>query len=336
MMKALKPYGITYSTLHSYASLFTWPRRIGNMTGVNALGPKRAKGSWDAKRFKAQASELQSLFPVLANFMTNVVCVEGGNAVARRHGLCFLKLTAVLDLIDKSARGGVTKDALQRAMATYLTEFKALYGEAVMTIKFHLAFHLAVWLDSVHFLPNCTVLERKHRTPKKFADAIRNTGAAFESGVLREVTLRHLGVLCDACSVHFEVQPCLQNPITPNAKLKARLESTFGSSSYIASAAARCSEWEVVHTGDVVLFTLRDGNVGVGRVQLHFSTSKRYAPLTIIHQWEFIRHKNDISYTWRAHTDWPCVVDTSVILCATTFCLNDGVAEVLRPAHARV
>eukprot|EP00971_Amphidinium_carterae_P350243 6491454-Amphidinium_carterae.3 len=45
MMVELKSYGISYATLHSYISLWSWPSHVGTNTGADCFGPKKAQTS---------------------------------------------------------------------------------------------------------------------------------------------------------------------------------------------------------------------------------------------------------------------------------------------------
>ena len=303
LMKALKRYKFTYDMLHEYALLFKWPRRVGYLTGVKSLSQERAHSSWEAGRFKAQASESMSILPVIANFIQNVL-VDHENGTIRAHAACFMKLMNFWELIDISARYSVTAAEVQSAAADYGASFKELYGEDCMIFKFHMMFHLSKWLDIIGFLPNCQVLERKHRVPKRYADQCRNTRVStFASSVLREVTVRHLAVLEDAASVHFQVDPCLQNPHPPSKLLDKQLRSLFGDADYIVLASARINEYEVVQKGDVVMIE-EDGAITVGAVVVHISATTAADPLTLVTKWI-----NPIIRMARAARSTPCMPD---------------------------
>ena len=343
MMRLLRPRNVTYKLLHTYAKAFSWPKRVAGVTGVDALGPRRSESSYKACAFKAQASEHKSLMPVLANFVTNAM-LNHDDPVVHDHAVCFLRLVKVLDLIEASARGDISAATLLDATVQYMVHFKRLFGEEHMVIKHHLAFHIHKWLDELRYLPDCGPLERKHRVPKRYGDVQRNTSPqnnAYCGSVLRQVTARHIAVLRDDCSVHFNGMPCLQNPIKPSRKLLAALNSSFashaaGTAGYIVSAAARCSEFEVIHKGDVVM--LEAGNdIVVGVVELHFSATTSNDPITLLQEWELVSQRTRSS-VWKMRRDRPYCCMTSDILYACIVCkdADSNTAEVLHPSYYRM
>ena len=106
--------------------------------------------------------------------------------------MCFMGLVRIIQDIMKSARYAVDCDALQRSISAYLGAYKALYGEANMQPKTHYMMHFLAFIRRWQFLPNCFVLERKHKIPKKFANQLLNTKTNWETYVLRDVTNEHL------------------------------------------------------------------------------------------------------------------------------------------------
>ncbi len=214
LMRHLKPKGLTYAVLHEYASLFRWPAAVKGNTGVDALTTKRAKSSWDECSLKAAASECLSLFPVIANYILAMREGSKDHEVVQ-HCTCFLLLVKVLELLQSSARGVVPPALLRAAIEAHLKSFKALYGSEAMTTKFHATLHFPAFLEKHGFLPNCFVLERKHKGPKRYGNEIRNTSAAWEASVLREVTALHLNVVSDMPHDFLVLVRVCCNPILP-------------------------------------------------------------------------------------------------------------------------
>ena len=84
-----------YSYLHLYMARWTWPRRIH--TAVASLfEPKRETSNKKAHTFKAQASELLSLVPVLAFFIAFVALPSG---ICDLQCKAFLAAADVLDML---------------------------------------------------------------------------------------------------------------------------------------------------------------------------------------------------------------------------------------------
>ena len=73
-----------------------------------------------------------------------------------------------------------------------MAEYCRLYGPEAMTIKFHEMMHFPAFLRTWSYIPNCFVLERKHKHAKRFANEVRNTALLWEAVVARDITARHL------------------------------------------------------------------------------------------------------------------------------------------------
>eukprot|EP00971_Amphidinium_carterae_P229896 4562200-Amphidinium_carterae.1 len=200
-MAELKSYGISYATLHSYISLWSWPSHVGANTGADCFGPKKAQTSARKQVFNAQASESTS------------------------------------------------PSKLQLAIESDLSEFKRIYGEDRMVPKFHYLLHMPHFLARWKCLPNCFALERKHKEPKRYAQGIANTSRQCEASVLREVTNKHISVLCAAESKHFLSESTLINPKLAPKDLMQVLQTTMGM--HLEYMVARMHGWEKCKIGDV-------------------------------------------------------------------------------------
>ena len=129
-----------------------------------------------------------------------------------QHCECFLALVAIIETIQRSARAATDCEALQRNIRDYLSSFEALYGADWMTIKFHFLIHYPAFIKKWTSLPNAFVLERKHKTPKRFGNEMRNTSYQWDSSILREVTNHHIATLTGVDVHHFSVKPALVHP----------------------------------------------------------------------------------------------------------------------------
>eukprot|EP00969_Alexandrium_andersonii_P191164 8443996-Alexandrium_andersonii.AAC.1 len=64
------------------------------------------------------------------------------------------------------ARSDISAESLMQKVMAHLRAFKALYGDSVMTPKFHYGIHLA-WQYKQHgLLVACFMHERKHKVLK--------------------------------------------------------------------------------------------------------------------------------------------------------------------------
>ena len=119
----------------------------------------------------------------------------------------------MLDLLLASARGGVSPEALETAIVQHMDDFKSAFGEEHVAPKGHYVLHLPEMLHRLGFLPNTLVHERKHKTVKRFGDAVSNTGAGFDRGILEEVTCHALHAMATAPGLKLELG--LQEPKNP-------------------------------------------------------------------------------------------------------------------------
>ena len=106
-------------------------------------------------------------------------------------------------------RSDAAKAKFPDALLAYLRSFKNLYGTKPLVQKHHMALHLIE--QSAGTMPACYCLERKHKHVKRFANEVKNWKSDRTNGILREMTARHIAVLKHTDSVHFNVDPCLQN-----------------------------------------------------------------------------------------------------------------------------
>ena len=342
LLEALKPHGITYATLRTYVSHWTWPSNVKKQSLTDPLEGKRAKSSWDDGVFKCTASEALSLMPVVAQFVEASVLAMA-SADARRHGACFMLLINVLQLIEKSARGATTPANLQRAIVAHLRTFKALYGDEWMPVKFHMSIHLPMFLQRWGFLPNCFVLERKHRVPKKYANDMRNTSGDWEKSVLRECTAAHFAEL-ERNTTHFQAAACLIDAFAPKAAMLKTLLSALGvhhipdahhGIELTTARTARINEWETCAKQDVVL--IKSGvDEFVAQIRFFVSIHDRAAAhdhtLAGVERWRKVAAGNRCS-KWQRSVDDLKLVVVDEIACSLIWADSGGLASVLAPSR---
>ena len=334
LMRELKPAaGISYATLHDYVSLFNWPSSVKYNTGVDALTPRRAKTSWDDCSLKATASESLSLYPVVANYI-QAVRDRTTSPLVVQHCMCFLLLVKVLELLQTSARGHVQPNVLQAAVEAHLNAFKALYGAEAMTTKFHASLHFADFLGRYGFLPNCFVLERKHRSAKRFGNEVRNTSAAWDASVLREVTSNHLGLLSNLQHTYYDDDVCLLEPHVPSKRLLELLQQHFdgiSAENCQTSATVRINRWERVSVGDVVM--VQQGNdtiLGEVRYLVAAAFAEGTSVVAGLLRWELLS-EGLRAWKCKRKPDTPYLCMADEIVCSIIWGGSGDVATALKP-----
>ena len=334
MMLKLSAFNISYSTLDRYVNAWCWPRHVGTTTGADCCGVKKAKSSWKKQVFNCQASEGRSLYPIFANWVQEVLLRSDIDEVVAM-GRNYLHLTLVLELVESTARDispSTHPRRLQAALDEYLSAYKEIYGKEWMTIKFHMALHLGVFFERWGCLPNCFALERKHKHPKRFTQEIRNTSLDYDASALREVTNRHISVLCSPDSTHFQTEPGLLDPRTPSKQMLLELCECFNCRAEFHTAQkARYNKWEKCSRKDVVL--INDAGVKrVGHIMMIFKASlPGRVDLNVVHvdTWSYIS-------SGARFTKWACagqmaIFELSSIERTRIYSMSGGSAVVLMP-----
>ena len=109
-----------------------------------------------------------SIIGICAYFFNMSSTMEGGRSAAEKaHAKCYLLLTHLVELLQRSAREIIDGRLYTAAAQDFLKLYHDLYGESTMTPKFHSVLHFGAFLQQWGSLPNCFVLERKHRLPKR-------------------------------------------------------------------------------------------------------------------------------------------------------------------------
>ena len=214
--------------------------------------------------------------------------------MVKRHCECFLLLVTVVELLIASSRRFVDPLALRDAYCQYLSLFKDLFGPQCVTPKFHMAMHLWNFMLRFGFVPNCFVLERKHRVAKRFGDAVTNANSNWGRFVLREVTCNHLASLAD--STRFQTGSFLCGACRPIPERHDMLKQAFADlhadpgSDFLIAREVRINAWEAVAEGDVVMVRDEGGQTFVGT--LLWSVSARFGGradvLSAVTKWELV------------------------------------------------
>ena len=255
----------------------------------------------------------------------------------RHHYAVFEALAMVVEEIVRVGRLQSDPERLERNVKRYLSSFKQLYGEAWMTQKFHYLHHFTQHIKrwGKKGLPNCFCLERKHKGTKRFANNNMSVCDTWDGTVLRDVTCMHISNLRDPNK--FSRKPGLVHGTSPSKQMLATLATTFmhadKDSIFKCAIAARCNHWEVVHTGDVVIFNSLEhaGKHMAGQVVQHVSVTSRGQERvhSLIHMLEHTGVHRKYSNHTLGGAAW---VHTDSIQCATIFA-RGGVFRILKPVH---
>ena len=332
LMTEIKHLGVTYAMLNEYVSQWKWPATLASKLANpgGALASKRASSSWEAGSLKATASEAVSMMPILAHFFERLQ-FNTANADLKQHLGCMLLLVRVVELIMLSSRRRVDPDELQIASNMYLAKYKSLYGGLAMTTKFHVVLHFPIYLRNFKYLPNCWVLERKHKQPKRFSNEMRNTSGSWEASVAREVTNRHLAAFS---SIRRCRTATLLEPVTnaPPPMLETLVAELGGAVEVWTSRSARINECERIGKGDMVLLHAEHGSRVVGEVVFIASVAvdELHTVICQVQLLEMSSLAGPRATKWR-RSEALQIVDAGQVECAVVWAGEGSTITVLSP-----
>ena len=169
--------GIDFAALRTFASsAWLWPAAQNKHKIDDIFTPSRERSCSDS--FKASASELLMLFPMLRYFALIIV------APTKRCDKEVESLVSLCDVLDifLAAKRGTKVRGVGDKLGTFLEAHKSAYNLQYLKPKHHYSWHNAKQLERSINL-DCWVHERKHQALKRAAGCVKNT-AKFEASVL--------------------------------------------------------------------------------------------------------------------------------------------------------
>jgi hypothetical protein len=329
LLEALRSNGCTriYDLFNGYIEQFNWPWRVRNKNLHSLFDENRREGNRKARSFRCQASEMLSLYPVAAMFVTSTILPTAG---CDDECLAFLACCDLLDAFTSIPRGRVSPNMLASRVERFLGLFNAVWGYVNMQPKFHWLLHYARCLSRFGTLISCFVHERKHRTIKRYAADILNT-TNYEKSLLSEATCQHLYMLSLPETFNFSVG--LVRPTKASKKVQDLLRDHFGTNvlDVSSSAESRISEYATCHKTDVVLYKSDDEQLNAGVVLAHLDVEGD--ALSIISCWDrIVVRLNDSCADFQYARDRLTMVYTDTIIDAVTWTMvRDGVVRVILP-----
>ena len=173
LLSSLQPVMDIYERLYEYVALWVHPKAFKMDDVCEAFNAARKRSNLNAKKFKAIASELLGLYPILAYFFQSILL--RGDTEFNAKILAFLALCDVMDMVQAITFGIIQPEHLEKAINKFLALCVEAGWEDYFIKKFHWLLHLPSHLARFEFIPWCFTLERKHRLVKRFATAQRKT-----------------------------------------------------------------------------------------------------------------------------------------------------------------
>ena len=331
MMYELRKTAFNYNFVDAYVKLWEWPAAVAANHGKAVC--ERGHLHIKSKRFSCTASEGRSLLPVLANLVANTRIPIGDHAVA------FLALAKCMELCDATARRHVDPQHLRDCITEHAEHYKRLFGSQWIFKKNHYAFHLADQLEILFYLLNCWALERKHKTPKRFANQTQNLTAPFDVSVHREVTALHIQSL-KLEPHHFTERPRLINPHPIYKSMLKHLDlNGIPADAFQMARTMKFNEYEACTVGDVVFLAAEAGNrFAAGKIHMLISISKTSPGdeevAALIESWEYRSHTERCTKWNTSNAPLKCVL-ASQLLHTAIWSQTGSIASVLLPLHMK-
>lgn len=182
LLWALAAHGVTWGHIRSFVSSgWHFCRALGSpKVLLECFASAREKAFHNDSGFKATASEMLLLCPVLQYFLHRVVGLASG--MADQIG-SFDKLCRVMRLVGLIKLGSASADELATAMKSHALAFQHAYPDAGVKPKNHYILHVPMHVARDRVLLDTFVGERKHGSMKRQAECIKNTGT-FERTLL--------------------------------------------------------------------------------------------------------------------------------------------------------
>ena len=177
-----------WNIMFSWLQLWTFPQATRHSKVHQLFTNKRVESHKKARKLKAQASDILSLYKMIA-FYLQTVCMKAGLCIKQCHA--YLCMCTVLDLLQSVPHGVVTAKMITASVEAALETMRAAGWQSEMVPKHHWMLHYGDALRKLQMLPACWSMERKHKLLRRFADPIQNT-SKYELSMYHEVLTQEL------------------------------------------------------------------------------------------------------------------------------------------------
>jgi len=264
--------GFSWKGLRDFASAaWLFPGRSSHVKLADVFSDSRETASKSAEIFKAGASEVLSVYPILRYFAEVVVATIGS---CEKVVASFLACCTVLDLSQMLKVGGQNDPALVLEFKNACSRFLGLhvfaYGREFAKPKHHYLLHCSTQYEEDGKWLDCFVHERKHQVIKAQATDVKNT-RSFERSVLMPV-----------CNSMLHLMEGMQpSGLTGPTSRAMELDATFAAP--VSVAARMTYAWMQFSKGDV-LWECRSAVMVLGCVSFNGGFGLLVEPLRLLNR----------------------------------------------------
>jgi hypothetical protein len=246
--------GWGFPEVAAYMATWHWPSHVKERPD-DVFNARRASAGNNAGTFKAGASEILRLYPVM-RFMLRMVL--GGAGRLDRERCSFDALCSTLDALMAVKSGRISALLLHQRITQHFQAFQVAYPDSGWVPKHHYALHLPGMLRRHGTLWACFVQERRHKVLKVNASRITNTGN-FEESLARALFNVHVSWLEEE---EFTTTGSFlrEERAAPPETQTLLADLLPGAASFFLAASAVCNDRKVAK-GDIVQSSNQCGRV---------------------------------------------------------------------------
>ena len=315
-----------WSSLHSYMSLWVLPGHLKSVCNMPSFFvEKRVKSHREAEKFKAPASDILCIFPVLAYYTKTVA----RNATCAASVEAFLAVCDFMQLLLAShhAHCMVTGAQLDAAAERILTSFRSAGWSCIK--KFHWTLHYGDSLKAHGALVPCWAMERKHKQVTSVATSVTNL-RHYEHSVYQELLSGQIHRL----KLPLPQVPCLETKSMATKKLQCFLEQHMHAS---GQTIHKCHTLLLANGGrvavrDVILVQNDTADWDCGEVWSNFSVGS--STYSLVSLFELVKKETNLgTCTWKEDPGKVTIIPAEDVVAAVTYSRARAGLVTLIPWH---
>jgi len=322
LLCAMRNEGITCSRLDEFLGSFRGLKSFPS--GKLPADFVQSRFKHDSDMFKAFASELLDLLPLIRAFLEMVLRPTGKLPL---HTQSCVQLCSMLDILTLGDTAVSYRATLKGIVEEHHRLFVLAYGRDCVIPKYHYVMHIPEVLGKLQINMSCFVTERKHRMTKALA---AHTFGNFELALTRGLVAKQAeGMVAD---VNLFEPTYLQKAVDGGWALP-HFQSVLPSATAVHTASAIVLEIGSVKRNDFV-YLRSEGASMVGSILRFFRVAGASDDQFFGHL-EIYRHLQGSEWSSKGATDMllPCACIVSKLVYAH---LGDGRIKIVEPALLRV